>query len=223
MERVKHKDVRDAAKKLGFSDPGAAEGAAEFLQQAGACVRDHDHLRKMLMGVGPEERNHMYQSLRPHIFRFEPWPLDRYVIKEQQEAEELQLPVYTREGKLVAFKDYHGERPSLEVMAQDAIAQAQRESEAKGQMCLVCDRCTSQGVFPADNMREAIVEALKQKWSLRRVPADNNWKCFCPLEAQPGCKAHRRQIALCPKCAKMLKVLNKPGLVKAPSRIVLAN
>lgn len=205
MERVKQREIKQAAQKLGFSDPNSQD----FLQQAGACVRDHDHFRKILLSCEPEQRKICYDAMRPHIFRFKPWPMDRYIIKGQQEAEELQLPVFGKDGKLVAYKDYHGEKPSLDVMAQDAIADAERERNAKGAVTLICDKCTREGRFPAEDYLRGLALAKEKGWILLRVPPDDNWKCFCGLQAQPGCKAHTREIAICPKCPTSARVVGK--------------
>jgi hypothetical protein len=65
-------------------------------------IHDHDHLRSLIARCDPKERVHMYDSLKPHIRKFRPYPLETYIMQSKQLAEAKQLPTW--DGK--NFSEY---------------------------------------------------------------------------------------------------------------------
>lgn len=165
-------------KKIGF---GGLEDP-QLVHQLAFCVRDHEHFRKILAVVEPDKRLIAYQTMRPHL-NFEAWPLDRYIIAAKQEAEELQLPVTLKDGSVVAYKDYHEDRPSLEVLAERAIKQAEEEKLHKA-LILTCSKCTYVQRFPAHDTIAAYASAKKAGWVFSKTDVDGTEK----------------EIAVCPTC-----------------------
>lgn len=50
-----------------------------LLPQLGFLVQGHKHLGELLRACQPEQRNEMYEALRPHL-GFKPKPLDHYLM-----------------------------------------------------------------------------------------------------------------------------------------------
>jgi hypothetical protein len=171
----RQKHLNHELKKTGFGgidDP-------QLIHQLAFCVRDHEHFRKVLLAVETgEKRKIAYDVMRPHL-NFEAHPLDWYIMKGQEEAEELQLPVKLQDGSIVAYKDYHGEQPALEVLAEKAIKQNYQEKLAKGSLELVCARCRMQEFFPGLDRLGAFSFAAKSGWKFR-PDADGNEESICP-------------------------------------------
>ena len=181
METFRQRQLNHQLKKIGFGgldDPS-------LIHQMAFCVRDHEHFRKVLVVIEPEKRKIAYEAMSPHL-RFKAWPLDRYIIAAQQEAEELQTPVMMQDGKIVDYKDYHGERPSLEVMAEKAIHGDYQQKTFQGSLALACSSCLRNKKFPAPDRIAGYALAKKSGW------------IFVEREV----KGEKKEFAICPRCAK---------------------
>lgn len=155
--------VRKALKKFGLpSDIGGAIAALAFM------VRDHKHLENLLTGIGPEERQMVYDSIVPHL-RFKARPLDVYVSNVGQRAEREQWPVL-EDGKFKEFKP-----------AQDlSTVQKHINAEiAKKLLILTCSKCTCEETFfqiGEETRVDTILKARKAGWVYDLV----NQKEICP-------------------------------------------
>lgn len=100
--------------------------------QLASTIRDHAHLQRLLTEAEPEQRQMLYDSVRPHL-KFKAKPLDVYVSDAKQMAEREQLPVMKADGSLEMF------RPSEFIVdAQSALSRA----IAARTLTLVCAKCT---------------------------------------------------------------------------------
>jgi hypothetical protein len=184
------KKVNHQLKKLGFGgldDP-------EIVHQLAFCIRDHDHLKQLLFAAVPvEQRTLAYETLRPHL-NFTPRSLSQYQIEIEQQMEREQTPVQLRDGSIVDFKNFHGEKPSIEVMAEEAINQAGRRAladgnyprvtlrpaPAEGILTLTCAKCTGEEEFRSLDRIVAAAEAVKKGWVFTMQ--------------------NEKEISICPKC-----------------------
>lgn len=178
-------------KKAGFGgldDPN-------IVQQLAFCVRDHEHLRSLLSAMAPEKRNLAYQQLRPHL-RFQAKPLDVYISEMREDAERRKLPIIDERGELVEFDDYHDKKAPLEVLAQEAIRQNEKEKNPKGTLELVCNRCTKVELIPAKNKAEAYQGSRLLGWKYIMVSGRSS-----EFHKSP----QMREVAICPECVEARK------------------
>lgn len=136
-------------------------------------IRDHKHFEQLLTSCSGEERQMLYDSVRPHL-RFIPKPLDVYISSVSSKAEREQWPVMI-DGTMKKFKS-----------AQDvstvnrSIADAVKEKT----LTLVCVRCTAKEEFPQigkETAVDVIIKARKSGWKYNIVQKTEH----------------------CPKCAEM--------------------
>jgi len=145
-----------------------------LIQQIAFLCNDEKRFRNLLMTVEPDKRHLAYESLRPHIRNFVPKPLDEYIIEARQEAERLQLPEFdqatneVREWGTKAVQD----------AANRAVLREVRRAEAKGNMELVCGRCTLAETFFAANKQEAIEMAKGGGWT--QYWLNDKIRALCP-------------------------------------------
>jgi len=124
----------------GLDDP-------RLIQQIAFCVRDHVHLRQILVTVVPEKRTQAYEAMRPYL-RFEAKPLDVYIAEA---------------ADLAARKEQ--DQTKIDVIAEKAIARAEREWQSNGKrLILVCVKCTRQEDFPASERFIAAGDAYREGW-----------------------------------------------------------
>ena len=182
---VRQKQVNHELKKLGF---GGLDDPA-IVQQMAFCVQDHEHFRKVLLAVGTgEQRKIAYDVMRPHL-RFEAKPLDWYIMRGQQEAEELQLPVQNGDGTFTAFKDYRPKQTPLEARAENALKDSVLRESAKGVLQLVCTKCTQQGIYYATDAIAAYAAAQRHGWVFQKL-----------ARKKEGGGIETKEINICPKC-----------------------
>lgn len=55
-----------------LADPG-------LIRQLGLIVQGHKHLSEIVQACAPEDRNTMFEAIRPHL-RFKPYALDFYLM-----------------------------------------------------------------------------------------------------------------------------------------------
>jgi hypothetical protein len=158
-------------KQFGLGDIASAIAALA------RTIRDHKHLETMLTSCGPDERQDLYDGVRPHL-RFEAKPLDAYVSSAGQMAEREQLPTIGPDGKLLPFRPAADVR-SLEKHAEDLLAQEM----ARRVLMLKCVKCTAEDAF--FQIGEETPVAVRQK-ALKA-----GWVLF-PEEICPTCPSSLR-------------------------------
>jgi hypothetical protein len=57
----------------------------ELIPQMAELIKDHEFYLGMLNEVSGQQRQEMYEALRPHL-KFRPWPLETYVAKMKERA-----------------------------------------------------------------------------------------------------------------------------------------
>ena len=157
-------------RKLGFGgldDPN-------LITQIAFLIRDHDHFKRQLFSVEPEQRRHAYACLAPHL-NFTPKPLDVYEAEMKRMAEEQQLPVWDGSPYPKEFRvpEIETDGYRLEQLAQKAIKQNAHE-KAGGRLELVCKKCTGNEFFPAKTREQAEKDAYSAGWR------EANGKAYCP-------------------------------------------
>lgn len=172
-----------------------------LIEQMAVCVRDHEHFRAILVKVEPHKRTTAYEAFRQHL-RFTAKPLDVYLTEAAQAAEAERLPVWDEKNQTVTdYSNYHGsDRPFLEVLAERAIKRAALEQKAKGSLTITCAKCTKQANYPALDQVGAYAAAVRSGWVFKKIAADESWPCNCSTVIRDDCKAHEREIAVCPAC-----------------------
>lgn len=143
--------VDRALKRKGFgglTDP-------RLVQQLAFCVRDHVHLRTVLVGIKPEERTKAFDQMRPYL-RFKAKPLDVYIAEA---------------AELAANREY--DQTAIDILAEKAIEQTRHEQK-HGELELVCTKCTTFEIFRAAVKQDAEKAAHSAGWrsDLR--------KTYCP-------------------------------------------
>jgi hypothetical protein len=78
---------------------GRLEDGAGLVSQLGFLVRDHEHLRSLLVRCEPENCSAMYDSLKPYL-RFTPKPMDIYIPESKELAERQNLPTIDTDGNI---------------------------------------------------------------------------------------------------------------------------
>jgi hypothetical protein len=73
---------------------------ASLIPQIAYFITGHDEFREMLVTCEPEERNRMYDALRPNL-RFRPKPLDVYMAEAFAIMAAKQTPLLGPDGKLL--------------------------------------------------------------------------------------------------------------------------
>lgn len=124
--RQEKKAINRMLKNHGLPTLEAPSGLMEAL---GRQVMNHEHFRSLLVRCEPNERNNMYESLKPHL-RFTPHPLDVYIAQAGQDAEARQLPIWDGE-KLSAYnpfemKTLYKRDIAIEGLTGERLAQAFR-------------------------------------------------------------------------------------------------
>jgi len=142
-------------------------------------IEDHDHFRKVLFSIPPEPRKIAYNAMRPHL-TFAAKPLDVYEAEMKRIAEQEQWNV--NNDNSVYSQPFKVQDINLEMLAQEAIQQMEHE-KAKGQLELVCTRCTKAGYFPAPKRKQAYEAAHREGW--RWAERNGVMKTYCP-EHVPG-------------------------------------
>lgn len=178
--------IQRQLRRLGF----ARLEDKELIEQMAVCVRGHEHFRQILAKVEPDKRNIAYEAFRGRL-PFTPKPLEVYLSEAAQQAEAEKLPVWDEKNQTVTdYANYHGSgKPYLEVLAEQAIHQAERERKAKGSLTLMCAKCTAEHIFPALNRIAAYAYATKTGWIFEQ-DADGNERAICPK-----CPAARVELA----------------------------
>ncbi|HEX3941592.1 MAG TPA: hypothetical protein VHX11_08940 [Acidobacteriaceae bacterium] len=183
---IRQKQVNHEMKKLGFGgldDP-------QIIQQMAFCIQDHEHFRKVLLSVSTgEQRKVCYDVMRPHL-RFEAKPLDWYIMRGKQEAEELQLPIQNADGTFTPFKDYHPRQSPLEAQAEKALKESGIRDQAKGALQLVCSKCTREGIYYALDAIAAYAAAQRHGWVFQK---------FARKNSESG-KIETKEVSICPRC-----------------------
>lgn len=164
----------------------------DLIAQMAVCVRDHAHLRTLLLAVVPEKRTIAYEAFRSQIRQFVPKPLHEYLAEGAMLAEQAKLPVWDEKNQTVTdYKDYHGGKTQLEVLAMRAIHKNARENAATGQLQLVCSKCTERHIFPALDKINAYAYARKLGWVFQMRQGGNEEVAICPK-----CPAARVEMVL---------------------------
>lgn len=133
-----------------LDDPG-------LLGQLGFLVRDHDHLRSLLVTCVPEERRNMYDALAPNL-RFKPRLLDEYIAEAKADAEARQLPTIEPDGSFKAYK-------VPEVVTENIVLEGLlTEAVAKVRLDVTCRKCTKAESFFGTDKYEAVKAARDAGW-----------------------------------------------------------
>lgn len=154
----------------------------QAIAQMGRLVRDHKHFERLLTEAGPELRQELYDSLRPHL-KFVAKPLDVYVADAGKMAEREQLPTIGPDGMLHEFQPARDAR-SIEADVEDMLASAL----AKRTLVVTCAKCTRQQTFfgVGDETPVAVVlKARKAGWIY-------DYKADPPVEICPACPTSLR-------------------------------
>ena len=122
-------------------------------------IRDHKHLETILTSCSPEERNMLYETVRPHL-KFVPLALDQYVSRAGERAEREQWHVLDEKGQMQEFK------PAQDVAtAEKAIAKTIQLRT----LVLICHKCRAEEQFAqlgAETQVAVRIKALKKGWTL---------------------------------------------------------
>lgn len=160
--------------RLNMAGLASLEDPAALLSQVALGITDHDKFRQLLLKCEPDQRYGCYYSLAPRL-KFEPKPLETYIIEGKQQAEKEQLPVYDHDtGKISPFGTPVG--LNINALAEKAIKARELEEVAKGSLELVCRRCTLAEIFPAVTRGQALKAAEVKGWR----PDVVTDKAICP-------------------------------------------
>lgn len=195
------------------------ESGSGLMASLGFLVRDHEHLRSLLIRCEPENRVAMYDSLKPYL-KFPARTLDSYVAESAQRAESQQLPTVDEEGKykwpvdarhtgLCACKSSSGftvdesgtmaiccdcRRPLPIGGDQTAAQGAVDQAFAKYHLEVVCIKCTKAAVFSGVKKADAISEARNAGWSYWEL--DGKGREICPDCPASGVSLSRAEFQL---------------------------
>ena len=175
-------------KKIGF---GGLEDPNLVMQMA-FMIEGHDHFRSVLSAVKPLQRAMAYHAMRPHL-GFVPKPLDVYEAEMKRLAEEKQLPTWNDETKMP--EEFEVQDITIDKLATATLEQMEHE-KAKGQLELVCTKCTKAGYFPAPKRSQAYDKAHREGW--RWAERNGVQKIYCP-DHVPGRVTMRLTCAECGK------------------------
>lgn len=148
--------VKKALAKFGLpTDIGAA------LAALAGTIRDHRHLETLLTGIDAEERQMVYDSLRPHL-KFTPKPLDSYIASAGQRAEREQWPILDAAGNLREFRPAQ-DSSSIEKQTEKLLA----AEIAKRTLTMTCSRCLRQEAFyqvGSETNVDVVLKARRTGW-----------------------------------------------------------
>jgi hypothetical protein len=136
---------------------GLPTDIGEAIKVLARTIRDDKHLENLLTSTPPEDRNDLYESVKPHL-RFIPKPLDVYVSRVGQRAEREKWPTLDADGRLHEF------RSARDVSTVQKLIAAEL---AKRTLTLVCAKCLKQEVFHQvgeETNVDVILKARKAGW-----------------------------------------------------------
>lgn len=156
-------------------------GAIAFLA---STIRDHKHLETLLTSCDGEERQMLYEGVKPHL-RFPAKPLDWYVSRAGQRAEAEQWPTLAENGEFCEFKPAC-DVSTIEKHAQEAIA----ADLANRTLTLTCSKCTRQQSFVGvekETPADVILKARKAGWVHDYLATPAREICpKCPTSLRPN-------------------------------------
>jgi hypothetical protein len=147
----------------------------------GATIRDHAHFQTLLTGISGEERQQLYDAVRPSL-KFKAKPLDQYVSAAASRAEREQWPTQDKEGKLHAFKPAR-DADTAKRDVEDAIAAGIAERTLTVQ-CADCERTQAFFQVGLETHVDVVLKARRAGWVY-------DYKAFEPVEICPECWAKR--------------------------------
>lgn len=159
---------------------GRLEEGTGLLAQLGFLVRDHEHLRSLLVRCEPENRSDMYNSLKPYL-HFDAQPLDAYIAESARLAEQNQLPTIDKDGDL----RWTNHTPQVGTTDSDAAQVAVNQAFAEHTLVLTCRSCTKAETFTGDTKHDAVLNARLAGWVYYEVDG-------VPREICPECPAIRK-------------------------------
>ena len=151
-----------------LDDPG-------LFAQLAYLVRDHDHLRSLLVAAEPDQRCAMYDALASSL-RFKPRTLEEYLIEARQDAEARQLPWIAEDGTLKQYLPPEAHSDSAEMEFLEA---AISEAVAKERLDVVCRKCTRAASFYGTDKWEAVQAARDAGWAYSWI--DGQGFEICPV------------------------------------------
>lgn len=127
QDRAEKRRINHILANHGLPSLDAPRGLMEAL---GGKIRDHEHLRSLLIRCEPKERQSMYDSLKAHL-KFSPLPLDVYIARSADLAERKQLPIIREDGSFaeyrpMEFKTFWSTVIKLSIMSAERLQQAWR-------------------------------------------------------------------------------------------------
>lgn len=129
-----------------------------LLDQMAVCIRDHEHFRKILVKVHPEQRTDCYEGLAPRL-TFKARPLAEYVAEATNAAAE---SVSRCEPVIVGKKP--SEPKTLEQIAEHSIGMSMAMDNARGRLTLVCSKCTNENTIYAADRMDALATFNSMGW-----------------------------------------------------------
>ena len=150
----------------------------EEIIKAAKMIRGHKHFMHMLFRCHPEDREIMYETIRPHL-TFTPKALHEYEADARIEADTLRLPMQDINGNLVAYSDYRPGQKSIEQVAQEAL---NRLGTGEANVPLTCVHCTTMENFSGMTQVDCLIKARKAGWV---------WDKDSDTETCPTCWAAR--------------------------------
>jgi len=166
---------------LSMNGMATLDHAKALLSQIAFIIRSDSDFRNLLLTTEPHHRQACYDALKSRL-NFPVKPLDVYIAEGKSEADRLKLPEYDPATNEIAESGTQ----QMKEAAQRAILRAVRESEAKGVMEFICQRCTFAESFPAKHRKQAREDAAKAGWSFveRSIVLDANqppkYDAHCP-------------------------------------------
>ena len=151
---------------------GTLQDLAGLISQLGFMVRDHEHLRSLLVRCEPENRSAMYDSLKPYL-RFTPKAMDVYIAESAERAANQDLPTIDSSGNI-----NFSPAPTYEMTDTAAAQTAVNEVLAKHTLIVTCRKCTKWAAFTGDTKYDAIVNARLAGWVYYEM--DGKPREICP-------------------------------------------